>query len=205
MFSFNGYGTPSKWNGLGGAEGRADQLSSQQEMIKSKFAESEEVKGKTMRKMTSTQMKFGGGYNDGRDSSEDSRTGFNNNLKKKTGKFNEESKGSSLPRGIGAKKKTGGKAPKVAKANKSGKKKTIDITENANRRNSIGGSQEDMEDMEDYESRNHSESDEAVDDGGAAFQNRNGPDAYNGYERRARKASNEDEELEHSESEEGNN
>lgn len=64
----------------------------------------------------------------------------------------------------------------------------------------------------DYESRNHSESDEAVDDRGAAFQNRNHPDEYKrgGFDlsnkkKGGQKASNEDEELEHTESEEGNN
>jgi hypothetical protein len=125
--------------------------------------------------MTATQMKFGGGYNEGRESSEESRGGLKNKLKNKNNLFNEESKGSSLPRGIGGKKKTGGKAGKSGKGSK--KKGTIDITNKANGRNSNGS----QEDYEDYESRNHSESDEAVDDRGAAFQNRNGPEAYDGY------------------------
>lgn len=90
MFSFNGYGTGSKWNGKGmqsrlgrgGDRDREELLSSQQDMIASKFNDQEEQKRKPAGKMTSTQMKFGG-YSDNRGSSGDSRGGFNNKLKGK--------------------------------------------------------------------------------------------------------------------------
>jgi hypothetical protein len=117
MFS-NGFGTSTKWNNL---------------------AENEERKRNGRGKMTSTQMKFNRGYDDGRSGSGESRGGFTNKLKKKT-----------------------------AATIKGGKSGPIDFTNGANRRNS-GGSQDDKEYDENYMSRNHSESDEAVDDRGAAF------------------------------------
>jgi hypothetical protein len=76
-------------------------------------------------------------------------------------KFNDGRSGSGDSRGgfnNKLKKKTAG----TIKGAKSG---PIDFT-NANNRRSSGGSRDDNED---YESRNHSESDEAVDDRGAAF------------------------------------
>lgn len=107
-------------------------------------------------------------------------------------------KSSSLPRGLQKKGK--------------GKKKSKGVNQETNGpRRSSNGSQEEYDEEE---SRNHSESDEAVDDRGAAFQRRNDPNQY-GFNlqnqnkskkvAKQRTSSNEDNEIEHTESEEGNN
>lgn len=93
-------------------------------MIASRFEDQEETKRKPAGKMTTTQRKFGG-YNDNRGSSEDSNGGLKNKLNGMNNFMKENSSNSSIPRGIGAKKKTGnGKGKKGGKGSKLSKKNT---------------------------------------------------------------------------------